>query len=188
MPEESTDLANDPQKLAEAQRNRPAEEVGPVLGHGAIRRVTADYADPHRDWTVQSGRTFPNEEQRVVTRFNRSELPDPQKAVDAGHLPMYLPGHLIDDEHVTQGPAGEVAQDDPVRAKEEYLDDPGYRLSKDTDVAASLEISAAQVEGRDPDLEKLPAGLRGVHEDDDKAERKDEGVEPVVGDDANSEV
>lgn len=126
--------------LIQAQRERPAEQVGAPYGHGAVRRVTADELDPHRDWTVQSGRPFPQDDDDRTTRFHPAELPDPQKAVDAGLLPQVLPVTLIDSAHVTQPPSANPALDDPLREANRD-NDPGYAASKATSVSTNLEAA-----------------------------------------------
>ena len=99
-----------------------------------VRRVTADELDPHRSWTSQSGLPFPQADQAPPTRFHPSELPDPQKAVDAGLLPVAIPAHLIDDTYVTQPPTSNIPVDSPTRGAA----DPGYAASQATSVGANL--------------------------------------------------
>lgn len=138
-------LAEDHAALVKAQQERDVESTGPSRGHGSVRRTTADQLDVHRDWTVQSGVPFPRDEVSH-TRFHRLELPDPQKAVDAGLLPQYFPEGLLDDEHVTQPPSANIALDDPTRLK--YRDqDPGYAASKATDITVGLDAAKEQVAG-----------------------------------------
>lgn len=135
-------LASDRAKLAEAQRNRAKESVGPSPALGVVRRTTADELDAHRDWTVQSGRPFPGDQGRT-THFHPDELPEPQKAVDAGLLPQLYPAGIIDPDHVTQTPFSDVSLDHPSRAKNRGSD-PGYAASQATGVAAGLEAAEAQ--------------------------------------------
>jgi hypothetical protein len=129
------------EELNRAQRERPREQVGAAYGHGAVRRTTSDELDPHRDWTVQSGRPFPQEDRGRTTRFHPSELPDPQKAVDAGLLPQVLPPMLIDDTHITQPPSENVPLDHPLRGANP---DPGYEAWKQTTPDVGLEQAEAQ--------------------------------------------
>jgi hypothetical protein len=128
--------------LAKAQRERPQEQVGAPYGHGSVRRVTSDELDPHRDWTVQSGRPFPQPDQGRTTRFHPAELPDPQKSVDAGLMPQLLPPNLIDDTHITQPPTENVPLDHPLRKVNDG--DPGYDAWKQTNTTVGLEDAQRQ--------------------------------------------
>lgn len=133
------------QDLAAAQRDRDPETVGATANLGSVRRVTADELDPHRAWTVQSGTPFPQSDQGRTTRFNPVELPDPQKAVDAGLMPVMIPPFLLDDTHVTQPPSDNPALDHPLRLANQD-NDPGYAASQATSVTAGLEAAQAQRE------------------------------------------
>lgn len=180
------------EELARAQRERPREQVGAPYGHGAIRRVTSDELDPHRDWTVQSGRPFPQEAQGRTTRFHPAELPDPQKAVAAGLLPQVLPPQLIDSNHITQPPTENVPLDHPLRG---VNPDPGYEASQATNVEVGLEAAEAQRrltgswedrngEAGDIDTE---SDLPEVGSEYDRAEARAEAVRAEQEDDGDEE-
>ena len=163
------------EELAKAQRERPAEETGPAYGHAAVRRVTADELDPHRDWTVQSGRPFPQPDQGRTTRFHPAELPDAQKAVDAGIMPPVIPPALVDDTHVTQPPTANPPLDDPLREKNRD-DDPGYKASQQTNITAGLDKikEIAQLKGTPEDrggsAHAAPAESSAGDADEDEAQ------------------
>lgn len=134
-------LADDHAALVKAQAERDPESVGPTVSHGSVRRTTADQLDPHRAWTVQSGVPFPIENGQT-TRFHPDELADPQKAVDAGMLPQFMPEGLVSTDHVTQPPTAVIPLDDPTRAKNKG-NDPGYAASQATSVGAPLKAAQA---------------------------------------------
>ncbi len=83
---------------------------------GAVRVGTADYADPHRSWTSQSGAKFPVNELQT-THFHPDELPDPEVVAQAGLMPIVYPAGLIDVNHETQPPSANIPLDHPSRAK-----------------------------------------------------------------------
>jgi hypothetical protein len=109
--------------LAQAQRDRDPETVGPVAGHSIRRLATSDDGDAHRDWTVQSGVPFPRSDDLPPTRFHPDELPNPDRALEAGFIPLVMPEALVDDDYVTQPPSMNLEHDHPLRDKYRVEDD-----------------------------------------------------------------
>jgi len=160
MPDTDTDTTL--QDLTEAQRNRPAEEVGPTSEHPFTRRTTADETDVYKAWTVQSGVPFPTEGYGPgpVTRFAPSELPDQEKAIASGLLPLTIGEALIDPENVTQPPSSNIDADDPIRDK--FRGDPGFAAFQATNVEANrVAAPAAEAEAEaeaKTETEDVPSG------------------------------
>jgi hypothetical protein len=87
-----------------------------------VRRITADEGDPHRSWTAQQVNedgnrvAFPQPDLTPPTKFHPDELPNPDRALEAGLIPFVVPDIMIDAEYRTQPPTESLPVDDPLRA------------------------------------------------------------------------
>lgn len=113
----------------------------------AVPRRTADYTDAHVGWTAQSGEPFPGLAYNPNTKFDPSELPDPDAAVAAGLLPQGIPESMVEAGYQRQSPLTELPLDHETRDEGRAAADERDAVDGDQgDVA--YDRARAQVDGK----------------------------------------